>query len=74
MACGKCLGFHGLMSNYTSLALSIPRQAELFSCRNCGQLLEIGALARFPIFLTPEQARDNFPDGGWTANDPSADG
>ncbi len=45
MACGKCRGFHGLMSNYTSLALSIPRQAELFSCRNFGQLLEIGALA-----------------------------
>ena len=66
MPCEKCRSYGGLRSNYRSLGISVPRQAELYRCRNCGQFLEIAATARAPYFLTLEQAKEYFPDANAT--------
>ena len=61
MTCKMCLNYDGPRSNYESLGINEIRHAELFRCKNCGQLLEIVAEARAPRFLSAQEAKEYYP-------------
>ena len=62
MTCRKCLRFPVPTSNYDEVAINVTMQSELYRCRPCGQLIQIFALERGIHYLSPDEAKSQFPD------------
>ncbi len=61
MPCSKCQRFPAPTSNYEEVAVNETMQSELHRCRTCGQLIKTIALDHGIDYLSPEEAREQFP-------------